>query len=165
LGQSLILPDPETTESLASALAAALPADAGGWTILLQGELGAGKSLQGELGAGKSTFARAMLHALGHEGTVPSPTYTLVEPYALPAYPVYHIDLYRISSSNELEFLGWSDLQDGLKLVEWPERAPQLGKEADIRIELRYEGHGRAADLTALSERGAQALAAFAHNS
>jgi tRNA threonylcarbamoyladenosine biosynthesis protein TsaE len=155
LGQSLILPDPETTESLASALAAALPADAGGWTILLQGELG----------AGKSTFARAMLHALGHEGTVPSPTYTLVEPYALPAYPVYHIDLYRISSSNELEFLGWSDLQDGLKLVEWPERAPQLGKEADIRIELRYEGHGRAADLTALSERGAQALAAFAHNS
>jgi tRNA threonylcarbamoyladenosine biosynthesis protein TsaE len=76
LGQSLILPDPETTESLASALAAALPADAGGWTILLQGELG----------AGKSTFARAMLHALGHEGTVPSPTYTLVEPYALPAY-------------------------------------------------------------------------------
>jgi tRNA threonylcarbamoyladenosine biosynthesis protein TsaE len=155
LGQSLILPDPETTESLASALAAALPADAGGWTILLQGELG----------AGKSTFARAMLHALGHEGTVPSPTYTLVEPYALPAYPVYHIDLYRISSSNELEFLGWSDLQDGLKLVEWPERAPQLGKEADIRIEFRYEGHGRAADLTALSERGAQALAAFAHNS
>jgi tRNA threonylcarbamoyladenosine biosynthesis protein TsaE len=155
LGQSLILPDAETTESLASALAAALPADAGGWTILLQGELG----------AGKSTFARAMLHALGHEGTVPSPTYTLVEPYALPAYPVYHIDLYRISSSNELEFLGWSDLQDGLKLVEWPERAPQLGKEADIRIELRYEGHGRAADLTALSERGAQALAAFAHNS
>jgi tRNA threonylcarbamoyladenosine biosynthesis protein TsaE len=155
LGQSLILPDPETTESLASALAAALPADAGGWTILLQGELG----------AGKSTFARAMLHALGHEGTVPSPTYTLVEPYALPAYPVYHIDLYRISSSNELEFLGWSDLQDGLKLVEWPERAPQLGKEADIRIELRYEADGRAAELIGLTERGAHVLAALAHDS
>ena len=74
MGQSLILPDPETTESLASALAASLPADAGGWMILLQGELG----------AGKSTFARAMLHALGHEGLVPSPTYTLVEPYNLP---------------------------------------------------------------------------------
>jgi tRNA threonylcarbamoyladenosine biosynthesis protein TsaE len=147
LGQSLILPDPETTESLASALAAALPADAGGWTIL------------------KSTFARAMLHALGHEGTVPSPTYTLVEPYALPAYPVYHIDLYRISSSNELEFLGWSDLQDGLKLVEWPERAPQLGKEADIRIELRYEADGRAAELIGLTERGAHVLAALAHDS
>jgi len=154
LGQSLILPDPETTESLASALAAALPADAGGWTILLQGELG----------AGKSTFARAMLRALGHEGTVPSPTYTLVEPYALPAYPIYHIDLYRISSSSELEFLGWSDLQDGLKLIEWPERAPQLGKEADIRIELRYEGGGRAAELIGLTERGTHVLAALAHD-
>ena len=155
MGQSLILPDPETTETLASALAAALPADAGGWMILLQGELG----------AGKSTFARAMLHALGHEGSVPSPTYTLVEPYTLPDYPAYHIDLYRIASADELEFLGWSDLQDGLKLVEWPERAPQLDKEADIRVELRYEGDGRAADLTGLSERGTNALAALAHSS
>ncbi len=72
MGQSLILANPEATESLARELAAALPADAGGLTILLQGELG----------AGKSTFARAMLHALGHAGAVPSPTYTLVEPYA-----------------------------------------------------------------------------------
>jgi tRNA threonylcarbamoyladenosine biosynthesis protein TsaE len=105
-----------------------------------------------------------MLHALGHDGAVPSPTYTLVEPYTLPGYPAYHIDLYRISSADELEFLGWSDLQDGLKLVEWPERAPQLGKEADIRVEFRYEGSGRAADLTGLSERGTAVLAALAHN-
>jgi tRNA threonylcarbamoyladenosine biosynthesis protein TsaE len=149
LGQSLILPDPESTESLAAALAAALPADAGGWTILLLGELG----------AGKSTFARAMLRSLGHEGLVPSPTYTLVEPYSLPDYSVYHIDLYRVSSADELEFLGWSDLQDGLKLVEWPERAPRLLTLADIQIELRYEGCGRAADLKGLSERGSKVLA------
>lgn len=149
MGQSLILPDPRSTESLARALAAALPADAGGWTILLQGELG----------AGKSTFARAMLSSLGHEGVVPSPTYTLVEPYELPAYPAYHIDLYRINSTDELEYLGWSDLQDGLKLVEWPERVPQLGKQADIGIELRYEGSGRAAELTGLSERGSNVVA------
>lgn len=151
MGQSLILPNPGATESLARALAAALPADAGGWAILLQGEVG----------AGKSTFARAMLHALGHEGAVPSPTYTLVEPYTLPGYSVYHIDLYRIVSANELEFLGWSDLQDGLKLVEWPERAPQLGKEADIRVELRYEDEGRAAILTGLSARGTAVLTAL----
>lgn len=151
MGQSLILANPGATESLARALAGALPAHAGGWAILLQGEVG----------AGKSTFARAMLHALGHEGAVPSPTYTLVEPYTLPGYIVYHIDLYRIVSADELEFLGWSDLQDGLKLVEWPERAPQLGKEADIRIELRYEGEGRAAALTGLSARGTTVVAAL----
>ncbi len=155
MGQSLILANPEATESLARELAAALPADAGGLTILLQGELG----------AGKSTFARAMLHALGHAGAVPSPTYTLVEPYALPGYTVYHIDLYRISYSEELEFLGWSDLQDGLSLVEWPERAPQLETEGDLRLELRYEGEGRAADLTGLSEEGKRILAGWSHSS
>ncbi len=151
MGQSLILPDPQATGSLARAVAAALPIDASGWAILLQGELG----------AGKSTFARAMLHALGYSGTVPSPTYTLVEPYVLPKYSVYHIDLYRIESVDDVEYLGWSDLQDGLRLVEWPERAPQLDHEADIRIALRYDGEGRAADLTGLSERGAAVLAAL----
>jgi tRNA threonylcarbamoyladenosine biosynthesis protein TsaE len=153
LGQSLILPDPEATESFAAALAAALPADAGGWAILLKGELG----------AGKSTIARAMLHALGHEGAVPSPTYTLVEPYTLVNYVAYHIDLYRIESADELEFLGWSDLQDGLQLIEWPERAPQLGEVADIRVELSYEDDGRAAELTGLSVRGKAVLASLDH--
>ena len=151
MGQSLILPDPQATGTLARAVAAALPIDASGWAILLQGELG----------AGKSTFARAMLHALGYSGTVPSPTYTLVEPYVLPKYSVYHIDLYRIESVDDIEYLGWSDLQDGLRLVEWPERAPQLDHEADIRIALRYDGEGRAADMTGLSERGATVLAAL----
>ena len=151
MGQSLILPDPQATGSLARAMAAALPIDASGWAILLQGELG----------AGKSTFARAMLHALGYTGTVPSPTYTLVEPYVLPKYSVYHIDLYRIESVDDVEYLGWSDLQDGLRLVEWPERAPQLDHEADIRIALRYDGEGRAADMTGLSERGAALVAAL----
>ena len=149
MGQSLILPDAAATESLAGALAAALPAAAGGWTILLKGELG----------AGKSTLARAMLHALGHQGVVPSPTYTLVEPYALPDFTVYHIDLYRIESADELEYLAWSDLQDGLRLIEWPERAPQLDLQADIRVELCFEGEGRAADLTGLSERGQTVVA------
>ena len=151
MGQSLILRDPEATQSLAAALATALPAVAAGWTILFQGELG----------SGKSTFARAMLHALGHEGPVPSPTYTLVEPYTLPNYTAYHIDLYRIESTDELEFLGWSDLQDGLKLIEWPERAPQLDQEADIRVELEFEGDGRTVMLTALSERSPAVLASM----
>ncbi len=148
MGQSLSLPDAGATEALAATLAEALPEDARGLTILLEGELG----------AGKSTFARAMLKALGHDGTVPSPTYTLVEPYEFPNYTIYHIDLYRIESADELEFLGWTDMEDGLKLIEWPERVLHLGRKADIRIKLRYAGDGRTAELEALSERGAAVL-------
>jgi len=152
MGQSLTLPDPEATAALAARVARALPADAVGWTLFLEGELG----------AGKSTFARAMLRAMGHAGPVPSPTYTLVEPYFLPRYPVYHIDLYRINDTEELEFLGWDDLHDGLKLVEWPERAPAIAAEADLRVEFRYAGEARTATLSGLSERGARLVAGLA---
>lgn len=149
MGQPLILPGPQATESLAGNMARCLPADAAGWSILLQGELG----------AGKSTYARAMLRALGHAGTVPSPTYTLVEPYELSNYSVYHIDLYRLASADELEYLGWGDLQEGLRLIEWPERAPLLVEEADIRVAFDFDGTGRTAELSGLSARGTALLA------
>jgi tRNA threonylcarbamoyladenosine biosynthesis protein TsaE len=142
------LPDEPATEALGRALVTALPDARAGWQVLLQGELG----------AGKTTLARAMLRELGHQGTVPSPTYTLVEPYDLPSGKAYHVDLYRIADSNELEFLGWSELGDGLLLVEWPERAPGIAELADLRVELGYCGAGRQALLTALSERGALLL-------
>jgi len=148
LGQRLklkiTLPDPAATEQFAQHLAAALPEEAAGWVVLLQGDLG----------AGKSSIARAMLHALGHTGTVPSPTYTLVEPYRLTRYSVYHIDLYRIATGDELEFLGWSDLHDGLMLIEWPERVTGLEQDADIKVALSYSGDGREVELSALSDRG-----------
>jgi len=149
LTHSVNLADEQATERLAAALARALPDDPAGLVILLQGELG----------AGKSTLARGLLRALGHRGAVPSPTYTLVEPYSFPESMVYHIDLYRISSVDELEFLGWSDFGDGLRLIEWPERVPGLSEQADLLIELRYAGAGRSAELSALSERGAEILA------
>ncbi len=138
------LADEAATTALAGALAAALPVPASGWTILLQGELG----------AGKSTLARALLRALGHDGPVPSPTYTLVEPYRVAGTTVYHVDLYRIGSADELYYIGWDDLDDGLRLVEWPDRAPGLADSADLRIRLAYEGAGRSAVLEGLSERG-----------
>ncbi len=115
-----------------------------GWTVLLDGELG----------AGKSTFARALIKALGHTGAVPSPTYTLVEPYQLAGRHIYHIDLYRLSGEEELRYLGWTDLEDGLKLIEWPGRVPSLAEAADVEVAFDYADSGRNARIRGLSERG-----------
>lgn len=138
------LPAPEATDSLAEQLGAALPADTAGWSLLLEGELG----------AGKSTFARALIRWFGHDGAVPSPTYTLVEPYDLPGRVIYHVDLYRVAEEGELRYLGWTDLEDGFRIVEWPDRAPGLAASADLRLTLAYAGDGRSANLDGLSERG-----------
>lgn len=152
MGQSLTrgatLVDEAATIQLGRDLVSALPASPSGWLILLQGDLG----------AGKSTLARAMLREFGHPGAVPSPTYTLVEPYELASVTIYHIDLYRISSPDELEYLGWDDLAGGLRIVEWPERVPGIETDADLHIWLSYEGDGRAAELQALSPRAAGLL-------
>ncbi|MDH3614794.1 MAG: tRNA (adenosine(37)-N6)-threonylcarbamoyltransferase complex ATPase subunit type 1 TsaE [Gammaproteobacteria bacterium] len=138
------LPDAAATDALATRLHAVLPADTAGWTLLLEGELG----------AGKSTFARALILAMGHDGPVPSPTYTLVEPYQLSGRTIYHVDLYRIADEDELRYLGWSELEKGFRLVEWPERAPSLAHAADLRILLSYSNAGRDAEVIALSPRG-----------
>ena len=148
--KAMELADEAATEKLGRDLTAVLPDDASGWMILLQGELG----------AGKSTLARSMIHSLGHEGKVPSPTYTLVEPYRLNDVTVYHVDLYRISEASELEFLGWSDLRDGLLLIEWPERVEGLDSQADLLIDLSYQGEGRNAQISGISERGREMLEA-----
>jgi len=148
---NLFLADEAATIDFARRLLDKLPQDPGGWIVLLGGELG----------AGKSTFARALIRAAGHEGPVPSPTYTLVEPYPLARANIYHIDLYRVSDEEELRYLGWEELDDGLRLVEWPDRAPGLVAQADLALTLAYEGSGRRADLRGLSERGEALLRAF----
>ncbi len=138
------LADEAATITLANEIFAALPDDLAGWTVLLVGELG----------AGKSTIARAFIKAAGHVGAVPSPTYTLVEPYKLASGIIYHIDLYRIADQDELRYLGWAELDDGLRLVEWPDRAPDLLQDADLALELKYDGNSRNASIRGLSQRG-----------
>lgn len=94
--------------------------------------------LEGELGAGKTTFARALVRALGHPGRVKSPTYGLLEHYALPAHDVLHLDLYRIGDPGELAFLGIEDLlgERTLLLVEWPDRGRGALPEPDLVVSL-----------------------------
>lgn len=101
--------------------------------------------LQGDLGAGKTTFARALLHALGYEGRVKSPTYGLLEQYQLASMQVLHMDLYRISDPGELEFLGLEDLLDDrtILLVEWPDRGGEWLPKPDFVFEFVYAAQGR----------------------
>lgn len=117
--------------------------------------------VRGELGAGKSTLLRGMLRGLGVEGPVPSPTYTLVEPYEARGRFLLHVDLYRLSDAGEAEFLGlWdTDQQASLIAVEWPERYPALLRAADIVVDIEYASPGRRVTLTPGTARGGRALA------
>lgn len=137
------LADEAATIAFGEEMLDALPDDLAGWTLLLTGDLG----------AGKSTLARAFIKAAGHTGAVPSPTYTLVEPYDLPRGHIYHVDLYRVSSEDELRYLGWNELDNGCRLVEWPDRAPGLTRQADLSLVLHYEGDGRSIEIVPLTDR------------
>ncbi len=112
--------------------------------------------LQGDLGAGKTTLARGFLLALGHTGRVRSPTYTLIEPYSFAFGVVYHIDLYRLSDSRELEDLGLRDLleEQALLLVEWPERGSGVLPAADLLISIEHRDMGRRVTLEAATAAG-----------
>jgi tRNA threonylcarbamoyladenosine biosynthesis protein TsaE len=137
-----VLADADATVRLAGALASTQPAQA----VVL---------LHGDLGAGKSTLARGWLRALGVEGAIRSPTYTLVEHYPLPAGGRgLHLDLYRIGDARELDFLGLDDTGATLWLVEWPERGRGALPPADLEIDLAVAGAGRSAAVIPLSPSG-----------
>lgn len=136
------LRDADATATAARALAQSRPAKAA-------------VHLHGDLGAGKSTLARAMLRALGVEGPIRSPTYTLVERYRLAdGEEALHLDLYRIGDPGELEFLGIADIEPGLWLVEWPERGSGALPGADLHASLSFEGEGRRLALAAGTPEG-----------
>ncbi|WP_266168048.1 tRNA (adenosine(37)-N6)-threonylcarbamoyltransferase complex ATPase subunit type 1 TsaE [Dyella subtropica] len=116
--------------------------------------------LHGDLGAGKTSFARALLRALGVGERIKSPTYSLVESYQVGGRAAWHLDLYRIADPGELEWLGLDALSDpqALVMVEWPERGAGALPAADLVVDLAYAGLGRRASITARSPRGVRAL-------
>lgn len=116
--------------------------------------------LHGDLGAGKTTLVRGLLQALGHAGRVPSPTYTLVEPYELGRLSLKHLDLYRIANPEELEFLGVRDLA-GTVLIEWPERGGHFLPSPDLECRLSVAVPGRVLEVEGKSEAGRTLVAAW----
>jgi len=103
-------------------------------------------TLDGPLGAGKTTLARAVLHALGHVGEVPSPTFALVQPYEALRPAVFHADLYRVEHPGELVELGLDEMiEDGALLVEWPVRAGAAAWPQALRLRLEPRADGRRA--------------------
>jgi tRNA threonylcarbamoyladenosine biosynthesis protein TsaE len=110
--------------------------------------------LDGDLGAGKSVFARALIRVLSGEPEleVPSPTFTLAQAYDTPAGPVWHFDLYRIKDPEEILELGWEDaLAEGIVLVEWPSRLDSSlvpTRHLALHLTIGLEPNARIIDVT-----------------
>ena len=132
----MILEDEQATARLGGKLAA----------LLRPGDV---VTLSGPLGAGKSALARAVLKNLGHLGDVPSPSFAIVQPYEELDPPVWHVDLFRVEHTDELEEIGLESAGDSVLLIEWPERAHEGAWPDALRLMLDFD-RGGARRLTAV---------------
>ena len=117
--------------------------------------------LEGPLGAGKTTFVRHLLHALGVEGRVKSPTYAVVETYELPDVAISHFDFYRFDDPQEWEDAGLRELfgAPGLKLVEWDLKAEPLLPVPDLRVTITpHDETIRTVRFDAMTPKGLQLI-------
>lgn len=132
------LPDEQATTRLGAELARELLERPGSVVFLV-----------GDLGAGKTTLVRGFLREAGVTGTLRSPTYTLMEPYACRGRSLLHLDLYRLVDPGEVEQLGLADYppEHGVWLVEWPDRGGGFLPAPDRVVELEYAGAGRRARI------------------
>ena len=136
---------PEETEKIGEALGKILSAG----TVL---------AYEGDLGAGKTAFTRGLARGLGATESVTSPTYTIVNEYLSGRLPLFHFDMYRLSSADDLWDIGWEDYLDrnGICAVEWSENvAEALEKPIVVRIEKLGE------DARRITVEGGDRLAAF----
>ena len=97
--------------------------------------------LDGDLGTGKTTLVKEIIFALGVKEKVKSPTFTIIEPYELNNENIYHVDLYRIIDSSELEIIGLREYlneSNAIIFIEWPEKSYGYLKKFDLRISLKH---------------------------
>jgi tRNA threonylcarbamoyladenosine biosynthesis protein TsaE len=141
--ESVFLATPDTTDAFGQALAQTLQP---GMVIYLEGPLG----------GGKTAIARALLRKLGVEGTIKSPTYTLVELYVVSRLSLYHFDFYRLQDPEEWLEAGLRDYFNptSICLVEWPEKAGESLPQADIVLRLALENEGRRLQLLGNTKMG-----------
>jgi tRNA threonylcarbamoyladenosine biosynthesis protein TsaE len=144
------LPDEDATRRLGASLAPTLRP---GLVIFLEGDLG----------TGKTTLVRALIRALGHQGPVKSPTYSLVEVYVISSLYLYHFDFYRFESPEEFLDAGFDEYfnDNAICLVEWPERAQGCLPPPDLRLRLQHAGPGRLLEAVANTPQGVQCLRAL----
>lgn len=117
--------------------------------------------LNGDLGAGKSTFARAFIQAMGYQGSVKSPTYTLLEVYPIADNKlVVHMDLYRIADPEEIEYLSMDDYEKNaaVTLIEWPEKGENFIPMPDIKLNFSLHEQGRSIEIEAQNSKAANWL-------